>query len=448
MRMSKSVNFPIANENVAGIDIGSKEHYVCVGEDTNCDVRSFSSYTSSLYEMVKWLKSRQVQKVAMESTGVYWRIPFALLQDNGFDVILVNSSHTKNVSGKKTDMKDCQWIWKLHSAGLLHGSFQPDGYTERLRVYSRRRRSLIRDASRCVNQMQKVLTLMNLHLPLVLSDITGKSGQAIIRAILDGERCAKVLAGLVDYRVKATQEEIAEALTGFWRDSLVFELKQCWDSYHFHQVQIDACDQQIESILQEQAQAHHVDGVVYDPAVKTRIRKNDPLPSIDRLAYQLSGGVDLLTIDGVGRSLLLSVLSETGLDLPSKFLTYKHYVSWLGLCPNKKVSGGKVLSSKTPKTKNACAQAYRQAALNVAKKRGTVLANFYQRIAYRSGKKAAITATARKIAIIVYKMLETKEPYSPQDLAEHQEHLRQRRIRSIKKAMRQLEIGIADLEAA
>jgi len=448
MSMSAKVNFPVANEHVAGIDIGSKEHYVCVGNDPERDIRKFSSFTNALYEMARWLKTRQVKSIAMESTGVYWRIPFFLLQDHGFNVILVNSSHTKNVSGKKTDVKDCQWIWKLHSAGLLHGSFQPDEYTERLRVYSRRRRSLINDASRCVNQMQKVLTLMNLHLPLVLSDITGKSGQAIISAILSGQRSASELATLVDYRVKASQNEITEALTGFWKDSLLFELQQCWDSYHFHRGQIQSCDEHIEGLLKEQVAEQNIETLTYSPPNKTRLRKNDPLPSIDALAYQLSGGVDLLEIDGVGRSLLLTIVSETGLDLSSKFVTHKHYTSWLGLCPNKKVSGGKVLSSKTQKTKNNCAQAYRQAALNVAKKKGTVLANFYQNIAYRSGKKAAITATARKIAVIVYKMLETKEPYAPRDLAKHQEHMRLRRIKSIKKTMRQLDIGLEELKAA
>ena len=273
MKAKSTMDFPIIHSNAAGIDIGSREHYVCVGPNVKKDIRVFSSFTPSLHELAKWLFERGVKTVAMESTGVYWKAPFMLLQDYGFEVILVNSSHTKNVSGKKTDMKDCQWIWKLHSTGLLHGSFQPDDFTEQLRTYSRRRKSLIEDASRCVNKMQKTLTLMNIHLPIVLSDITGKSGQAILSAILSGQRNPKVLSKLVDHRVKASQEKIEKALTGFWQEQHLFELSQCWQAYHFHQDQIKQCDEAIDKLLTTKTQKEHLDCFVYEPEKKSAYEK-------------------------------------------------------------------------------------------------------------------------------------------------------------------------------
>lgn len=276
MKAKSRMVFPTINPTAASIDIGSKEHYACVGPDREKDVGVYSSFTSSLHDMARWFQSRGVTTIAMESTGVYWKSPFMLLQDYGFEVILVNSSHTKNVSGKKSDMLDCQWIWKLHSAGLLHGSFQPDDFTEQLRTYSRRRKSLIEDASRCVNKMQKTLILMNIHLPIVLSDITGKSGQAILSAILSGETDAKVLAKLVDCRVKASQETIEAALTGFWQEQHLFELQQCWDTFHFHRDQIKQCDEQIDRILGAKLRDTHLDCLEYQPKKKLESKKMTP----------------------------------------------------------------------------------------------------------------------------------------------------------------------------
>jgi transposase len=445
MKSKGQVKFPVVNAHAAGIDVGSREHFVCVGLDKEEDIRSFSSFTYSLHELANWLKLRGVKSIAMESTGIYWRALFVLLQNYGFEVILVNSSHTKNVSGKKTDMQDCQWIWKLHEAGLLHGSFQPDEFSEQLRVFSRRRKSLIEESTRSVNRMQKVLVLMNLHLPVVLSDIMGKSGKAIISAILEGQRDGMELAKLADYRVKASTEEIAQALTGWWQEPLLFELQQCWDMFNFQQSQIAKCDEKIEELLAQKVIDEGLESLAYEPEIKKRIGKNDPSSSIDQYAFQLSEGVDLMAVDGVGRSLVLTLLAETGLNLKKKFPTEKHYASWLGLCPNKKTSGGKVISSKTKKMKNYCAIAYRQAALNLSKKKNCVLAKFFNNVAYRIGRQAAITATARKLAVIIYKMLETKRAFDPVDLTEYLERIRQMKIKGIQKAINKLKIHEQEL---
>ena len=249
--MAKSaVRFSLVNPDSAGIDIGSKSHFASIGTGEGC-TKEFSVFTESLHEMARWFKANNIETIAMESTGFYWKSLFLLLQDYGFDVILVNAAHIKNVRGKKSDILDCQWIWQLHSAGLLHASFQPDEFTEQLRTYSRHRRSLIQGASRYVSKMQKTMVIMNVHLPVVLSDIVGQSGQTIIKAILAGVRDPHLLANLASSRVKASKEQIKSALNGNWQEQHLFELKQCWEIYQFYQNQIHDCDKQIEILLKK-----------------------------------------------------------------------------------------------------------------------------------------------------------------------------------------------------
>lgn len=248
--IKEKMNFEIVHPNAAGIDIGSRSNWASIGKGKDY-IREYGVFTEDHHRMAKWLKENGVKTIAMESTGVYWRSLFLILEAYGFEVILVNARHIKNVKGKKSDMADCEWIWQLHSVGFLSASFQPDEFTGKIRTYNRHRRTLIQGASRYVSKMQKALILMNLQLPIVLSDITGKSGQAIIKSILKGERNAKKLANLADPRVKASKEEIQKALTGFWHEQHLFTLQQSWDMYQFHQKQIKECDEKIEALLHE-----------------------------------------------------------------------------------------------------------------------------------------------------------------------------------------------------
>lgn len=261
-----TVKFSLIHPKAAGIDIGSRSHWVCAGEG---EIREYKVFTEDLHAMAKWLKSLGIQTIAMESTGHYWKSLFLLLQDYGFEVILVHAAHVKNVRGKKSDMLDCQWIWQLHSAGLLSASFQPDEFTESLRAYTRHRKSLIDGAARYISKMQKAMIVQNIHLSVVLTDITGKSGKAIIEAILQGERDGNKLAALADRRVKATKEEIAKALTGHWKEQHLFELQQSWQMYNFYHTQVRECDERIEALLQEEVQKQHVEDLAYEPKKKS-----------------------------------------------------------------------------------------------------------------------------------------------------------------------------------
>lgn len=441
------ISFALSNPNACGIDVGSRSHWVCIGPNPE-DIREFQVFTSDLHQLARWLCANGVKTVVMESTGFYWKPLFLMLQSYGLEVFLVNAAHVKNVSGKKSDMSDCQWLWRLHSAGLLSASFQPDNFTEELRAYTRHRKSLIEDASRYINKMQKALVLMNIQLPVVLTDITGKSGQFIIQAILDGERDGKKLARLVDKRVKADQDTIVKALHGTWLPQYLFELRQCWQMYGFLHDQIAQCDHEIETLLQAQVELTGQNELVYPkPKGQKKKQKNSPAFDLASFAYQLSDGVDLMQIEGVGESTILTLMAETGLDL-SRFPTAKHFVSWLALCPNNKISGGKVLSSKTKKNKGRLAQAFRAAANAAGRQKGTFLSDFFRRMAFLHGRKVAITATARKIAIIVYNMLVLNKPYCPIKPEEYQQKVRDQKIKNIQRTIRKLHIDPAELAFA
>lgn len=267
-KSNKSVSFSLIHPHACGIDVGSKSNWVCVGEEDD-QIREFGVFTEDHHALAKWLQTHNVKTIAMESTGIYWKPLFLILQAYEFEVLLVNASHVKNVRGKKTDMSDCHWIWLLHRAGLLHGSFQPNEFTEELRTYNRQRQSLIRGAAQHISKMQKALVLMNLQLPVVLTDITGKSGQAIIKAILEGERDGKKIAALADRRVKASKEEIAKALTGQWQPQYLFTLKQSWQMYQFYWEQITECDQQIENLLHARTVYTGQHDLAYEPKKKS-----------------------------------------------------------------------------------------------------------------------------------------------------------------------------------
>jgi transposase len=276
--LKKNLSFPVSVAHAAGIDVGSRFHCVSVGEGTD-DCREFGVFTEDLHALCQWLQSKDVQSVAMESTGFYWKQLFLMIQSYGMEACLINAAYTKNIRGRKpSDMADSRWIWKMHSVGILPSSYQPDEFTEELRTYTRHRKGLIEGASHCVSRMQKCLTLMNVHLPVVLSDITGKSGQDIIRAILSGERDGAKLAALADARVKADATKMTKALTGNWKDSYLFELKQHWNMYHFYRQQLQDCDGEIDKLLQNRVQATGQAELVYEPKKKS-VTKRMPLPS-------------------------------------------------------------------------------------------------------------------------------------------------------------------------
>jgi transposase len=433
----RKVHFPLVHPHAAGIDIGSRSHFVCLGKQAD-QVQEFSVFTEDLHRMAKWLKANHVTTIAMESTGFYWKSLFLLLQDYGFEVILVNAVQTKNVRGKKSDVLDCQWIYQLHTAGLLPASYQPDPFTEELRTYCRHRKSLIEGASRYISKMQKALVVMNIHLPVVLTDIVGKSGTSIIKAILNGERDGKKLASLAHNRVKASKEKIAKALTGHWQEQHLFELQECYNIFQYFQERISLCDEKIDEILANKVQENGQHDLVYEtPPKKRSPARNQPKFEINKYIYQLTDGVDLTQIEGVAESTILTLISEVGLDL-SKFPTAKHFASWLGLAPNKKVSGGKVLSSKTPKNKGRLSVAFRQAANAAGLQKDTSMSYFFRKMAYRKGRKAAITATARKLSIIVYNMLTKKIDYQPLDIKDYEQQRRNQKIKHLQNTINKL----------
>ena len=390
----------------------------------------------------------------MESTGFYWKNLYVLLQEYGFEVLLVNPGFAKNVRGRKTDRIDAHWLRKMHSCGLLPGSFQPpDVFTDRLRSLSRHRSSLINQSADCVNKLGKCLVLMNLQLGNVIRDIVGKSGRLIIEAILAGERDAKVLAALCDKRIKASPELVTKSLEGIWRPEVLFELKQHYEHYQFLRQKIGECDSQIEQLLQAETQDRNQDPeqslADYQPEYKKPSRqKNDPGFDILKFSYQLQG-VDLFEIEGVGVNTILTLLAETGTDLKASFPSAKQFTSWLNLAPNRKVSGGKVLSARAPKRKHPLKTALRNAAAAVGRsKKQTALVAFFRRIQAKKGTQVAITATARKMATIIYYMLTEGLPYSPPDQKQYLEELRQHKISILNRWIRQLQIQPQELKIA
>ena len=451
--MKKQKDFekmPVVNARAAGFDVGSKSHFVAIGQARD-EVREFGCYTDELHELCAWLKSQSINKVALESTGSYWQPLFILLQAYELNPILVNGKFTKNVRGRKTDVLDCQWIQKLHTLGLLEGSFIPDLFTETLRQYCRHRQSLLENAASYISRMQKALRLTNIRLDSALRDIMGVSGKAIIEAIIGGERDPEVLASLTNYRVKKSKAEIVQALTGDWRDEYLFQLKQDYEVYNFIYTKIEECDKEIEALLHERLENNErVNGEArpeYNGKEKN-VGKNDPRIEVQKIAFQLTGGIDLSLIPGVSRGTIMALLSETGVDL-KEFPTAKHFASWLRLAPNKKISGGKVLSSRTVKGMSRLADAFRHAANAVGNrtKEGS-LHQFFMRIAYKKGKLAAITATARKIAVIVYNMLTRRMDYKPLDQTQYLERVRLTQLKNMQKRINLLGVKPEELSFA
>lgn len=412
--MKQKMEMDIVNPNCAGIDIGSKSHFVAIGQSLD-DVREFGVYASDLTDVCLWLEESGITSVAMESTGTYWQNLYVELVSHGFEVVLCNGKFTKNAKGKKTDVKDCRWIQKLHTLGLLTGSFLPDSTTEQLRTYCRQRTNWIELSSEASQKMQKYLRLLNFRLDVVVNDICGLTGLTIIEDICNGNLDAQKLAGHRHYNCRKSEEEIAKALKGNNRQDYLFGLKQEFGAYRFYQKQIEACDKQIASFLKSQINIHpEKKKLKAEPKNHKKINKNTVKNlDINQAAFQYFNGIDLMRIEGLSHSTILTIMSEIGPDGFFKFKTAKQFTSWLRLAPNNKISGGKILSNHIPRGSNRLKIALRQAANAIGNLKDTHLSNFFRRIAYRKGRQAAVSATARKLAVIIWNMVTRNIQYQP-----------------------------------
>jgi transposase len=425
------------NVNAAGIDIGSKSHFVAIPEGRDDQtVREFPTFTNSLIELMNWLKKNGITTVAMESTGVYWIPVYDMLEQHGFEVFLVNARHIKNVPGRKTDVIDCQWIQQLHSYGLLRGSFRPKEKILQMRTLMRHRSTLIEYAASHIQHMQKALSLMNVQLKNVIRDLTGVTGMKIIRSIIEGERDPAVLAQYRDPRCKSTEEEIHQSLIGNYQEDHMFCLKQALDLYDHYTLKITECDQKIEKIMAEMDKFLNEDGK--EPDKKVNGKK---IPKKHSFAFDMHQeliritGVDLTQIPSLNVQTVSKIISEIGIDM-NKWETSKQFAAWLGLCPGNKVSGGKRLSGKTAPSSNKAAAALRMAA-NSLRLSDTALGAFFRRLSSRLGAAKAITAAAHKLAVILYNMLKTGSEYMESGAKYYEEQYKDRCIRNLERRARQ-----------
>jgi transposase len=433
-RVSPTV-FDRLNPNVAGIDCGAAEHFVAVPPDRDpTPVQSFPTFTSDLLRLADWLTACGVRSVAMEATGVYWIPVYEILEARGIEVLLVNARHLKNVPGRKSDVSDCEWIRELHSVGLLRGSFRPAEGIVALRAYLRHRQTLIESAGTIIQRMQKALVQMNLQLPLVVSDITGVTGLRILRDIVAGHRDPHQLAEHRDHRCRASKAEIVAALTGHYRPEHLFVLQQNLELFDACQAQLAGCDTAIEAHVHTlSAPLAAPTAALPAPRVTKKPRDNEPRFEIRVPLHQLTGGVDLTQIDGIAPYTALKLVSEVGTDM-RRWATEKHFTSWLTLAPKNKISGGRLLSSRTQPSANRAAAILRMTAMSLGRTQ-TALGAFYRRLAARIGKPQAITATARKLAILVYRALKGELVYrdpgaDAYDIQQRRRVLRQLRQRA------------------
>ena len=422
------------NLNAAGIDIGATAHFVAVPPDRDPQpVRQFATFTADLHRLADWLTECGVETVVMESTGVYWIPLFELLEERDFTVLLVNARHVKNVSGRKSDVLDCQWLQQLHTYGLLSGAFRPADEIVVLRSYLRQRTTLVQGASAHIQHMQKALQQMNILLHQVVADITGVTGMTILRAILAGERDPQMLAQSRDPRCKNSAEVIAQSLVGNYRAQHLFALQQAVTLYEVYQAQIVACDEQIDRSL-----ATFTPVTVEPPPTpaKPRQRSGNPFHFDAHAQLYRMTGVDLTRIDGIESVTALTVLGEIGTDM-SRWKTVKHFTSWLGLCPGTKVSGGRVLGSKTKPTANRAATALRLAAGSLWRSR-SALGAYLRRMSARLGKPQAVTATAHKLARLVYSMLKHGTEYVDVGQDYYERQYRERVVQNLTRRAKEL----------
>jgi len=439
--------FPV-HPAAAAIDVGAALHVAAVGPDRDKEpVRTFRTFTDDLHRLADWFAQCGIRTIVMESTGVYWIPVFEILEQRGFEVMVVNARDAKHVPGRKTDVSDAQWLQRLHEYGLLRASFRPEAEIAGLRTYLRQRERLLDYAAAHIQHMQKALMQMNLQLHHVVSDITGVTGMTIIRAIVAGERDPNVLASHRDRRCHASVEMVCQALVGNYREEHVFALAQALELYEVYQTKVTACDEQIEAILKRLKKN------APPPASKllpVRQRTHQPnAPAFDaRSALHAILGVDLTQINGLGPYLALKLVGECGTNLAA-WPTAKHFTSWLGLAPHNKISGGKVLSSKTRRTSNRAASLLRLAVATVGRT-ATALGAFYRRLSARVGKAKAITATARKIAVLFYNTLRHGMAYADPGATYYEDRYRQRVLNNLQRRAKSLGFVLreAGLDAA
>jgi len=436
---TRARSLTIAHPNAAGIDVAAGSHFVAVpAERDDAPVREFASFTEDLERLAAWLTQCGVDVVAMESTGIYWIPLYELLESKGFTVHLVNARHVKNVSGRKSDVLDCQWLQQLMSFGLLSGAFRPAEQVCQLRALSRQREMLVQGQTRHVQHVQKALAQMNVQLDQVISDVMGLTGQRIVRAILAGERDPAVLAKLRHVRIHADEATIAKSLVGTWRAEHLFVLAQAVALYDAYQAQLEACDAELARVLATLAITEA------KPPEGARRRRGTRADLDLRTALYRACGVDLTRIDGIDVGTAMKVLAEVGPDL-SRFRSAKHFASWLGLCPGTKISGGKVLSGASKRIPNRLAQALRQAATTLKNSRSS-LGAYYRRLCARLDKAKAIRATAHKLARLIYALLTRGHDYVDHGEAYYEERYRERVLFHLKRKAQAMGFALTPVE--
>ncbi len=445
---SQDLNLEVVHPDAAGIDIGNEVHYVAVPPNRSGEaVRRFGCTTAELRAMADWLKQCGIRTVAMQSTGVYWIAVFDILEEAGLEVYLVNARETKNLPGRKSDVQESQWLMKLHTYGLLRNSFRPPQEIRTLRTYWRQRSDLVRAAGRHIQRMQKALTQMNIQLANVLSDISGKSGQAIIKAILQGERDAGELAALCNGRVQASQEEVAGSLEGNWQDDLLFVLQQEQDGYEFCQTQMAECDRHLEQCLQQRADRSQGASLPVEKRKERRKKKKGNKPQFElRVALFRMAGTDLTRIDSVDVMTAMTILSEVGWDM-SKWKTEDHFVSWLRLCPDNRISGDKIIGKGRLPTNNRVTIALKIAASTLRISQ-TYLGAQFRRLRTKLGSPVAIKAMAAKLARLIYRMLRFGMQYVDQGAEFYEAQHRKLQISHLKRKASQLGFQIIEASAA
>jgi len=432
-------NMLIIHPHAAGIDVGAEEHWVCVPADRDAQPgQKFSAFTCDLHRLADWLTACRITTVVMESTGVYWIPLFQILEARGFEVALVNARHVKNVPGRpKTDRFDCRWLQKLHTYGLLAPSFRPPEDMCQLRSLLRHRDNLIWMTVKHIQHMQKSLDQMNLHLHHVISDITGVTGMRIIRAIVAGERDPRTLAQYRDYRIKSSADTIAKALEGDYRAEHLFTLTQSLALYDFTQQQIAACDQEIERVLATFDSQVDPDEHPLPPPTTThrQPQRNEPAFDLRTHLYRITG-VDLTQVPGFQAPTIHIILAEVGRNM-HKWPTDKHFASWLGLCPDNQISGGKVLATGSRRVQNRASRALRMAAQSL-RTSPSYLGAFYRRMRSKLGPAKATTATAHKLATILYHMLKEKTSYRERGAEYYLHRDQERTIKQLRKQAQHL----------